>query len=343
MPTIRDVARMAGVSVSTVSLTYSNPDRVSGDTKRRVYDAVETLQYRPKGSARDLRAQKTNMVAVLLHNLSGPFYSELVAGVEDVANSLGLTTIACGNAQSHEQGALRLLREARVDGAIILDPTIPTTDLRRYAGNQLPMVLLDRRLSSDLRSPFITAVAADHEAGGYMAGEHLLSQGYSRFAVIAGPIESEDSQLRLTGFFRALKESSIDPATVPVIHSDFTEGGGHKAMTTLLSSSIVFDALFCANDEMAIGAIPVLTAHHRRIADDVGVIGFDDIRLARYIDPPLTTVRQPMYELGMAAMNQLFQAMTTKQSAKPTVLPVTLVPRASTAKAEKRGVTRDVR
>ena len=330
MATIRDVAHMARVSVSTVSLVLRQPHRVSDETREKVEKAVEELQYQPNGMARDLRVRKTDTIAVLLHNLSGPFYSELIRGVEEAGESLGFTTLAAGCSKSYDQGSLRLLHEGRVDGAIVLDPTISSPVLLRYARTNLPIVVLDRGLSGAFQSDFITAVGSDHKSGGYLAGQHLLAQGYRRFALIAGPVDSEHSHLREVGFFRALQEAEIDVSTIPVVHSDFTEPGGMKAMNMLLDHEWSFDSLFCANDEMAIGAMQVLEARHLIVPQNVAVMGFDDIRLARYVNPSLSTIRQPMYELGVAAMKQLYRAMQGKTCIPGEMLPVKLIARAST-------------
>ncbi len=330
MTTVRDVAKLAQVSVSTVSLVLRQPHRVSEATRERVQEAIEQLQYRPNGTARDLRVRKTNTVAILLHNLSGPFYSELIRGVEEIGEALGYTTLAAGCAKNQEQGSLRLLHEGRVDGAIVLDPTIDSPVLLQYARQSLPIVVLDRRLSDGLQSAYITAVGSDHESGGYLAAQHLLSQGYRRFAFIAGPVDSEHSHLRQLGFFRALQEASVDTAAVPVVHSDFTEPGGMRAMRTLLKSEWPAQAIFAANDEMAIGVLQVLEGQQVNVPGDAAVMGFDDIRLARYVVPPLSTIHQPMYELGVAAMKQLQRALSGKTHIPAEVLPVKLVPRAST-------------
>lgn len=336
MATIRDVAELAEVSVSTVSLVLSQPHRVSEATRQRVQKVVEQLEYRPNGTARDLRARRTNTIAILLHNLSGPFYSELIRGVEEVGDSLGLTTIAAGWSRNLGQGSVRLLHEARVDGALVLDPSIPSRELVRYACESLPVVVLDRRLPRDFESPYITSVTADHELGGYLAGRHLVDQGYRRFAMIAGPIESEDSRLRQLGFFRALHDAAIDTVTIPVVHSDFTEPGGMRAMSTLLEQGRVTQAVFAANDEMAIGALQALEANHLEVPNDIAIMGFDDIRLAGYVTPPLSTIHQPMYELGMEAMKQLQVAMSGGACPTEKILPVTLVPRGSTMGRQKK-------
>lgn len=336
MATIRDVARAANVSVSTVSLFLSQPHRVSEATRERVSSAVDKLHYRPNGTARDLRTRRTNTIGVFLHNLSGPFYSELIAGVEEITDTLGLTTIVSGVSKNQLQGSLRLLREGRVDGAIILDPDIESRDLRRYACASLPVVVLDRGLSAALQSDYVTAVAADHQEGGYLAGRHLLDMGYSRFIFIAGPIDSEDSRLRHRGFFNALHQAGVDTMTVPVVHGDFKERGGAQAMSALLNNGLTADAVFAANDEMALGVMQTLSLKNIRVPADIAVMGFDDIRLARYVSPSLSTIHQPMYELGRAAMTQLDRAMSGETRIPPVTLPTTLVVRESTASQQKK-------
>ncbi|MCY0896834.1 MAG: LacI family DNA-binding transcriptional regulator [Alicyclobacillaceae bacterium] len=342
MATIRDVADSANVSVSTVSLCLSQPHRVSEATRQRVFLAVEKLHYRPSGAARDLRNRRTNTIGVFLHNLSGPFYSELIAGVEEITDSLGLTVIVSRVTKNQLQGSVRLLREARVDGAIILDPSIESRDLCKYAGPNLPLVVLDRPLSANFQSEFITATFADHEGGGYLVGRHLLEHGYTRFTFIAGPIDSEDSRLRHQGFFKALQEAHVDTMTVPVVHGDFKESGGAQAMATLIDHGFIPDAVFAANDEMALGVMQTLSQRKLRVPQDVAVMGFDDIRLARYVSPPLSTIHQPMYELGKAAMLQLQRALNGETSIPPIMLPTTLVVRGSTvSKPEKVGESSD--
>ncbi|AEJ40000.1 LacI-family regulatory protein [Sulfobacillus acidophilus TPY] len=299
--------------------------------------AAEQLQYQPNGIARDLRMRRTHTIAVFLHNLSGPFYSELISGVESVAETLALTAIVTRASVTKQQGSHRLLREGRVDGAIVLDPHIESEELCRYASENLPVVVLDRALGGVLQSDYITAVAADHLDGGYRAGQHLLAQGFRRMAFIAGPIDSEHSRLRQIGFFRALDEAGIDTVKVPVVHGDFTESGGYRAMDSLLDTGIPWDGIFAANDEMAIGALQCLTDHGRHVPEDVGLMGFDDIRLARYLHPSLTTVRQPMYELGVAAMRQLEKALAGQTRIPPITLPTTLIIRESTQRGTQQG------
>ncbi|MDA8194852.1 MAG: LacI family DNA-binding transcriptional regulator [Thermaerobacter sp.] len=329
MATVRDVAEAAKVSVSTVSLAFNQPSRVAEATRLRILAVAGELQYRPHGIARDLRIRHTNTIAVLLHNLSGPFYSELIRGVEDEADRSGLTTIVSRATPNRPGGTIRLLHEGRVDGAIVLDPLISADSLRQYAGPRLPIVVLDRTIS--VASDYVIPVVADHEGGGYQAGRFLITLGYQHYALITGPADSTDSQLRQKGFFRALREANLQWQQVPVISGLFTEDGGAEATARLLDTGYRPDAIFAANDEMAIGAMQTLARYGLAVPDEVALIGFDDIRLARYVSPPLTTIHQPMYDLGRAAMQRLSDTMQGKLGLPPVVLSTHLVIRGSTA------------
>jgi LacI family transcriptional regulator len=222
-----------------------------------------------------------------------------------------------------------LLRERRIDGAIVLDFGISLSELVQYSGPQLPVVVLNRSLPAPLASAYITGVRIDDDGGGYLAGKHLIEQGFLRPAVITGPIEAEASQSRQRGFFQAYAEHGIDPTNVPVIHSDFTESGGAQAMETLLNLGGAIDAIFSANDEMALGVLQTLATYGISV-DQIAVMGFDDIPLARYVQPPLTTVHQPMSEVGATAMELLGRAMHGEERIPPRTLSTSLVVRAST-------------
>lgn len=331
LPTIRDVAREAGVSISTVSLVLRQPHRVSEHTRVRVEEVIRTLNFRPNGTARDLRVRKSGTVGVFLRNLSGPYYSELIGGIEQVATSLRLTPIVCGRSVHEEQGSLRLLRERRIDGAIVLDFGITLQELAQYAGPDLPVVVLNRTLPDPLASAYMTGVKIDDDGGGYQAGKHFIEQGFLHPAVITGPVEAEASQARQRGFFRAYAEHGIASTSVLVIHGDFTEESGAKAMETILNLNLAIDAVFSANDQMALGVLQVLAKHNMRV-EQIAVMGFDDISLARYVQPALTTVHQPMFEVGSTAMELLGQAMQGKERIPPRTLATRVVIRSSTPK-----------
>lgn len=299
MPTIKDVAKLAGVSISTASLAFNHPSRVAEETRLRILDAAKHLQYRPNGAARDLRIRRTQTVAVLLHDLSGPFYSELVQGVQVEADRCHYNVII---SHSNRQDAVnRLLYENRVDGAILLDPNVSDQIVLDLADQHFPIAALDRDLTHDC----LVSIAADHEGGAYEATRYLLSAGYHDILFLAGPKNSLDSQLRFRGYQRALVDAHLSPPECPVAHGDFTEAGGMRETEKIVRQGRLPEAIFAANDEMALGVLQVLREHQIVVPNDIGLMGFDDIRIAQYVTPPLSTVHQPMYELGLQAMHQL--------------------------------------
>lgn len=319
MPTIKDVAKLAGVSISTASLAFNHPSRVAEETRTRILEASKRLQYRPNGAARDLRIRRTQTVAVLLHDLSGPFYSELVQGVQVEADRCRYNMVI---SHSNRQDSIgRLLYENRVDGAILLDPYVSDDVVLDLADQRFPMVVLDRDLSHE----FMVSIAADHEGGAYEATRYLFGAGYHDIFYMAGPQNSLDSQLRFRGYQRALIEAHITPPSSPLAHGDFTEAGGVRETQNLLAGGHLPDAIFAANDEMALGVLQVLREHQIRVPHDIGLIGFDDIRIAQYVSPQLSTVRQPMYELGVQAMRQLLRLLAGEPVQQRIVLGTSLV------------------
>jgi LacI family transcriptional regulator len=324
MPTIRDVAKMAGVSVSTASLTFNHPSRVADNTRKRVLEVAQRLQYRPTGAARDLRSRRTDMIAVLLRDLSGPFYSELIQGVQDEADRCEYSVVI---AHSNRRDAIdRLLYENRVDGAILLDPAVSDETVMDLAAQGMPMVILDRNLSH----PNLMAISADHEHGAYEATHFLVRAGYRRILFLAGPESSLDAELRFQGYQRALQDACIPVPLAPLRRGDFTEASGIRETEQLLQTRPWPDVIFAANDEMALGVLSVLRTRHIRVPDEVAVMGFDDIRVAQYVEPALTTVRQPMYELGQQAMLQLLRKLSGQKVTSRIVLKTQLLIRNST-------------
>jgi len=331
MATIKDVAERAGVSVSTVSIALKRDPRVRESTRQRILEAVQSLGYRPNGIARDLKMQQTQTMAVFLHDLGGPFYSELVSGVQDVALSYGYSPIVACSVGGKGVALERLLVENRVDGAIILDPYIEEDFIRRVAGPTLPLVLLDR----DVAGPHVYRVTSDHEGGAFSVTMHLLEMGYRQIAFIGGPSVSVDGQLRFRGFARAMKHFGVDLEKRLIIIGDFTEQSGYAAALTLLSQNQLPEAVFAANDEMAIGVLRAVTERSIRVPNDIALVGFDDIRLTQYTTPALTTVHQPMYELGTVATQILFRALAGEETIAPVLLETRVVIRASSGNMDR--------
>lgn len=324
MATIKDVARIAEVAISTASLALRNDPKVKDSTRRRVHEVAKSLDYRPHGIARDLKSRRTETVCVLLRDLNGPVYSELLHGIQDEVSARGFNMIVCRSGGQHGAVA-RMLGQRRVDGAIVLAPDIQDDTLLDAVTDDLPLVVLDRVLAA----PNIFQVSCDHELGGYMATLHLLQQGHLTIEFIQGDPHSWHNEARKQGYLRALKNFGIKSKRFDLV-GNFTEDGGYRAGMGVFERGILPDALFVANDEMAIGVVRALQERGCRIPDDLSVVGFDDIQLASYISPALTTVRQPMYEMGKTAADMLFRALNGQDNAATVTLPTELIVRDST-------------
>jgi LacI family transcriptional regulator len=327
--TIKDVARLAGVSISTVSIALQDDPRVRDTTRKRILAAVRELGYRPNGIARDLKQQRTNTIAVFLHDLGGPFYSELLSGVQHAALEEGVSPIIACSSGGVGGDLERLIIEGRVDGAMVLDDAIQESFLRRAAGAHLPIVVLDREIAAE----YVYAVTSDHEGGAHAATVHLIDHGCRRIAFISGPRRSIHSLLRQQGYQRALKEAGlqIDPALVYA--GDFTETSGFDVAGTILGSDPLPDAIFAANDEMALGTLRAAAERGLRVPADFLLVGFDDIRLTQYTAPTLTTVHQQMFEIGVVGTQTLIAALRGQTPLRQQVLSTELVVRDSTCRA----------
>ncbi len=325
MAGLRDVAKRAGVSISTVSLALRDDPRIRDSTRQRVLAAAADLGYRPNGLARDLKAGRTGMISVLIHDLGGPFYSELLRGVQAKALELGYTTIV-GCTAGGQGGALtRLLVESRTDGAIVLDASIKEEVLGSVASDSFPVVVLDRAI----KRPFVYLVTCDHEAGAYMATEHLIHSGYKNIAFVSGLQSSLHSKLRYEGYRRALRDHRIAAVPEHLYHGAYTEESGYDIGLRMVRGRRMPEAVFAANDEMAIGILRAVTESGLRVPDDLAIVGFDDVRITQYVTPPLTTVRQPMYQLGVEAIQTLVSVLQGNLDIEPVMLNTELVVRAS--------------
>ncbi len=330
MITIRDVAQHAGVSVTTVSHVVNDTRFVSADARERVKEAIEALKYVPSQVARSLKNNRTHTVGMMIPNSSNPYFAEIIRGIEDTCFESGFNVILCNSDDDpHKQGQyVRVLMEKQVDGLIVLSAGGDTElgDHLRHAG--MPLVLVDREvkhLSADL-------VEVNHENGGYLATRHLLDLGHRRIGCITGPLSLSPAVQRLQGHRRALREAAIEIDERLLAESDFTSAGGHAAATALLKRRPRPSALFACNDLMAIGALCAASQAGLALPADLSVIGFDDIALAAYASPPLTTVAQPKHQMGVLAARLLLDRIAKPGHAhQRDILQPTLCVRRSTA------------
>jgi LacI family transcriptional regulator len=324
--TLEMVAQAAGVSPSTVSRILNGTASVSAAKRQAVDSAIQRLGFRPNPVARGLAGGRTLSIGVLTQTISSPFYGEALRGIEDQLEPAGyIPTFVSGHwNEKDERKALDALLARRVDGVIVLAGSLPSEALQKYA-LQLPMVVIGR----ELQGPGLASLNFDNHGGGFIATQHLLECGHRRIAFIAGDPQQRDALQRLAGYRQALARARIafDPALV--LPGDFTEVGGLLAVNRLLDSRVPFSAIFAANDQTAIGAALGLYRRGVRIPDEVSLVGFDDLAPAKFATPPLTTVRQAVYEMGFLAAEAMLCLLrgTTPQLSLP---PPQLVPREST-------------
>lgn len=305
MATIKDVAKLAGVALSTASYAMNGDSKVSVKTREKVLEAAKQLNYQKNGFAMDLKRSRTNTIALILTDLSGPYYSELIRSIQDVTLSNNFDLIACSSMGGRDSTAVRFLLEKRVDGAIVLAQNITDEILLAAAGERFPIVVMDRLISGE----GLINVVVDSEHGGYSATRYLIEKGHRSIAYISGPANSYDNALRYQGYLRAMGEAGLEEKTKWKLSGNFIREGGYKATKMMLMQGEMPSAVFYANDEMAIGGMNALEEEGISVPGDLSVIGFDDIQLAEYVQPSLTTIRQPMYESGSLAGHLLFQKL----------------------------------
>lgn len=305
--TIRDVARRAQVSVATVSRALNGLDNVSEKARERVSEAALELGYVPHAGARSLSLARTNAIGVVLPDLHGEFFSEIVRGMNREASRHGYLLLLSNLHGSPNQAALALrAMHGRVDGLIVMAPHLNAEDLSTALPPGLPSILISTRDRSGWRS----AIHLDNAAGARAVADHFAELGCKRLVHVAGPEGNIDADERAEAFRKACAAHSLD---CEVVRGDFEEASGEQAVEELLRSGHRFDALFAGNDNMAIGALQALRSAGVRVPDDVVVAGFDDIPLARHIG--LTTVRVRIAELGERALTRLLFSIGKGDSA----------------------------
>jgi len=323
-PTIYDVAQLAGVSTATVSRALNGTGQIAPATRVAIEAAVAKLGYRPNTIARSLVTKSTETIAFLLPDITNPFYAELVAGIQEYALAHDHTMLLCtteGNAEREEQ-YLELLRSKQVDGALVDGLVLPPDRIARFVKDGFPIVCLDR----DIAAKSIPVVQVDNRLGGRLATDYLLGLGHRHIAHVTGAKALQISQDRLAGF----RDAQTDPGLRLIVEGDFTEAGGYEATRDLIGSGVDFTAVFAANDLSALGVITALVESGRRVPQDVSVVGFDDLRLSAYTSPPLTTIRQPAFEIAQRATEILIDLTRGKRIRKLRhLLPPELVVRRS--------------
>lgn len=299
MATIREVSHLANVSMATVSRVLNGNVPVADKTRARVLAAVEALDYHPNTFARGLATNRSGGAGVIVNDLGSPFFGAMLRGVEDVLDAQGMhLMVSSGHEDAKtEREALEFLFRCRADALIVHVEALSDAELAAFASHETPLVVVGRYVP-ELADQ---SVYHDNEAGGRLVTEYLLEQGHTRIAHVAGPSAIHDSRARLAGYRRALENAGLRYDENLVVEANFEEEGGRLAAKRLLERDLGFSALFASNDQMAVGALSAFREEGLELPKDISLVGYDDVYLARYLYPALTTVRQPIVEMGRAA------------------------------------------
>ncbi len=328
MATINDVAKRSGVSATTVSHVLNETRKVSAEAKRRVLETVKELNYQPNSVARSLRKKESQSFGLILPDSANQYFAEIQVGVEKAAYEKGYSVILCNTEGDLEREKLyvKVLRNKQVDGILFISVGDQNETLKSLQESRIPVVLVDR----DLPDLEIDSVIADNFQGGYLATQHLLTLGHTQIGCITGPAGIIASGRRIAGYKKALEESGIHFDLDLVKAGDFHAASGKVAALQLLNQYKNPSAIFAFNDLMAIGAIQAAVECKRSIPKDMSVIGFDDIELSSYLQPPLTTVRQPKQEMGRMAVEMLLNRIEDHNlPINKVVLPISIINRDS--------------
>jgi len=305
MTTIREVAEKAGVSVTTVSHVVNKTRFVSEEVRERVVAAMKDLNYRPNALARSLRRGETHTLGLILPDSSNPFFAEVGHAIEAAAFERGYSVILCNTENNLEKERLytEVLEKNQVDGMIFVAAGVNREAILQIVRNGLPLIVVDR----DMGALELDTVATDHHFGGMAATQHLLESGHRTIACITGPSDVTPSAERVTGYRDALLQAGIPVDETLIMRGDFHAASGYAAAMDILQREARPSAIFVCNDMMAIGAIRAANQLGLRIPEDVSIVGFDDIELALYITPPLTTVAQPKQEIGQLTVELVLE------------------------------------
>ncbi|TCO68655.1 LacI family DNA-binding transcriptional regulator [Caldanaerobacter subterraneus] len=334
--TIKDIARLANVSVTTVSRVINNkPEGVSEETRQKILKLVKELGYQPNAIARGLVTKKTKTIGLIIPDISNPFFPDIARGVEDSAHIYGYNVFLCNTDDNLEKESeyIRALKEKYVDG-IIFTSSVPSDyqHIMELVRDGVPIVMMDRRMESEE----IYGVFIDNYEGGYLATKHLIDLGHRKIGCITGPLKVKNARERLEGYKRALLDNGIEVDERLIFEGDYKINSGIIGTEKLLNDNKDITAIFACNDLMAYGAYKTIRSYGYKIPDDISVVGFDDILLSQIMEPQLTTIRQPAYDMGLTAARMLIKLIEGKKVSKKIIIfKPQLVIRQSTASVDE--------
>ncbi|CAK7085078.1 LacI family DNA-binding transcriptional regulator [Tissierella sp.] len=324
--TIKRIAELANVSSATVSKIINGKDKhISEATRQKVLAIIEREGYIPNGIAKSLKMKRTKTIGIIMPDVMNLFFSEVARGAEDAAEREGYSVILCNsdNKQSKEERYIQILQEKMVDGIIL---TASESSISKSLDRcNTPMVLVDRDIASDKK---VGRIVVDNEEGAYNATNFLIKKGCKNIGFISADSKTKLSAERLRGYEKALIDNGLKIDKEKIFLQNYTIESGYQGTMALLMQTEI-DGVYCGNDLIAIGAIKALKEKNIKIPEEVKIIGFDDISISQYIDPPLTTIKQPIYQMGEEAVEMLISMIEEKSIKMTKVLETILVERGS--------------
>lgn len=314
MASIKDVARAAGVSTATVSRVLANKSRVHVETRKRVSEAIQRLNYRPNLIARSLRAQKSSKIGLVVSDIRNPFFTAISRAVEDAAYEQGYSVLMCNTDENPEKEELylNLLHDENVAG-IIFSPTQKFSASMKSYKSTIPFVIIDR----SVESKDVDMVLLDNIAAAYELTAHLIENGYHNFAGLFGD-SSTTGRERSRGFLKALKDHQLSPVATHFIAPRIKQG--YETTMSLLAQNQRPDAIFTSNSLLTAGAFQAIRDSKLSVPDEIALVGFDETTWGALVDPPITIIAQPTEEIGRTATELLFQRITEPERSQKTVI-----------------------
>jgi len=299
---IKDVAKKAGVSISTVSYALNGNPKVNEETASKILAIAKELNYTPNAAARNLKRRETKIIGAFLTDFNGAFYGDLLQGMKEILNKNNYDLIVCSGKQSH-----RLLPEKMIDGAIVLDAFFSSEELLLHADRGHKLVVLDR----ELKHPNINQVLLDNKAGAGLAVEYLIEQGHRKIYIVTGPPDSFDSVQRLQAVKQTIDRNQ--PIECIPIQGDFNKSSGVQAAHKIMEDYTEPVAVFCLNDEMALGVYDAVQQSEFRIGEHIHLIGFDNMELTQYTQPRIATIDYSKHKWGAVASEQLLKLIASEE------------------------------
>jgi LacI family transcriptional regulator len=328
MPTIQDVARRAGVAPITVSRVVNNSGYASEATRQRVEAAIEELGYVPNTLARGLRSKRTNTLALVMTDITNPFFTMIARGVEDAASAAGFTVIFCNTDESEEEEEkyTHILAQKQVDGVLLIPARSNPDSVEFLQSKKIPVVLLDRSVPN-VRTDI---VRCDSKGGAYQLVKRLIELGHQYISIITGPQGVSTSDDRIAGFIQALSEAGLADHR-RIYAGSFTQASGYELTTQTITDDPPPTAIFGANNFISIGVLKALRDYGLKVPEDISVVSFDDLPAAMIVNPFLTVAAQPAYEMGKMATDLLLTRLSGESSGEfqEIILPTEIIERQS--------------